>query len=90
MDSPATRSQLRYLRILYDRDNIAGQIPANLNEFSASELLDAIKTKREITDKQRNMLLYMKVPYSAMPKTFAAAHTKINELKLARAARGPR
>ena len=52
--------------------------------------LDLLRNKRETTDKQRNMLLFMKVPSSRIPRTFAEAHTMINDLKLARAARAPR
>ena len=81
-DSPPTKSQLKCLHRLWQRDRIMGTVPADLNEFTASELIDCIKTKRETTDEQRGYLLALKVSSDDIPKYAHEAHILIHNTRL--------
>lgn len=87
--SPATTSQVRYLRKLYARDRITTPLPPDLREGEATRLITTIQAERPTTQRQRAHLRFYGVSGDNVPKLFADAKVAIDDFKFKKAHNAP-
>ena len=80
-DTPATESQLGFIKILYEKHNINRPIPTDISEHDASQLITRLEEEKPITDGQTHVLRSLGVSQRNMPITCALATKMIDEEK---------
>ena len=80
-DTPATESQLEFIKILYVKHNINRPIPSDISEHDASQLITRLDDEKPITDAQTHLLRSLGVSQRNMPTTCEVASKLIDEQK---------